>query len=169
MVFTGDGKGKTSAAMGSALRAVGQGFKVLMIQFIKGSWRYGELDASKQLGGAFEIRPMGRGFVKVGAAELDPEDIRLAQEAWSSAVAAMCSGKYDILILDEINNALDYGMISLDRVLEELAARPPELHVICTGRNAPVRLIEAADLVTEMRAVKHPYDSGIHAQRGIEY
>ena len=169
MVFTGDGKGKTSAAMGAALRAVGQGFKILMIQFIKGSWRYGELDAAPLFGDSFEIRPMGRGFVKVGTDKLDPEDIRLAEEAWAGVVEAIHSGKYDILILDEINNALDYGMIPLDKVLAELKGRPKELHIICTGRNAPAQLIEAADLVTEMRAVKHPYDSGIHAQRGIEY
>jgi cob(I)alamin adenosyltransferase len=169
IVFTGDGKGKTSAAMGTALRAVGQGFKVLMIQFIKGSWRYGELDAAKVFGGAFEIRPMGRGFVKVGTDKLDPEDVRLAEEAWAAGAEAIHSGNYDILILDEINNALDYGMIPLDKVLAELAGRPKELHVICTGRNAPAALIEAADLVSEMKAVKHPYDSGIHAQRGIEY
>ena len=169
MVFTGNGKGKTSAAMGTALRAVGQGFKVLMIQFIKGSWRYGELDASGMLGGAFEIRPMGRGFVRVGTGKLDPEDIRLAEEAWKTAVEAMHSGKYDILILDEINNAIDYGMIPLEAVLAELKARPDKLHVICTGRSAHPRLIEAADLVTEMKEIKHPYSSGIHAQQGIEY
>jgi cob(I)alamin adenosyltransferase len=167
MVFTGDGKGKTSAAMGTALRAVGQGFKVLMIQFIKGVWRYGELEAAARLGDAFEIRPMGRGFVKIG--KVDPVDIRLAEEAWNAAVEAMHSGKYDMLILDEINNALDYGMIPLDPVLEELAKRPDQMHVVCTGRNAPARLIEAADLVSEMREIKHPYNSGIMAQRGIEY
>jgi len=169
MVYTGDGKGKTSAAMGTALRAVGHGFKVLMIQFIKGSWKYGELDAAPMLGGAFEIRPMGRGFINASAGELDPEDTRLAKQAWISAVAAIHSSKYDILILDEINNALDYGMLPLAEVLAELAARPEDLHIICTGRNAPPALIEAADLVSEMRAVKHPYDRGIQAQRGIEY
>ncbi len=169
MVFTGDGKGKTSAAMGTALRAVGQGFKVLMIQFIKGAWRYGELVSTPMLGGAFQIRPMGRGFVKVGTDRLDPEDIRLAEEAWKAAVEAIHSGKYDMLILDEINNALDYGMIPLDPVLEELTKRPEKVHVICTGRNAPARLIEAADLASEVKAIKHPYDSGIMAQRGIEY
>jgi cob(I)alamin adenosyltransferase len=169
MVFTGDGKGKTSAAMGSALRAVGQGFKVLMLQFIKGAWRYGELNAAPMLGGAFEIRPMGRGFVKVGTDKLDSEDIRLAQETWKAAVEAIHSGKYDMLILDEINNALDYGMIPLDPVLDELTRRPENMHVICTGRNAPAKLIEAADLASEMKEIKHPYHSGIMAQHGIEY
>jgi cob(I)alamin adenosyltransferase len=169
IVFTGSGKGKTSAAMGTALRAVGQGFKVLMIQFIKGSWHYGELDAAAMLGGAFEIRVMGRGFVKVGTPTVDPEDIRLAQEAWSAAVDAMHSGQYDMLILDEINYAIHYGMIPLDQVLTGLGERPEQLHVICTGRNARPELIEAADLVSEIKEIKHPYHKGILAQRGVEY
>ncbi len=169
MVFTGSGKGKTSAAMGTALRAVGQGFKVLMIQFIKGSWHYGELDAAAMLGGAFEIRVMGRGFVKVGTSVVDPEDIRLAQEAWKAAVEAMNSGQYDMLILDEINYAIHYGMIPLDQVLAGLRERPEQLHVICTGRNARPELIEAADLVSEIKEIKHPYHKGILAQRGVEY
>jgi len=169
IVFTGNGKGKTSAAMGSALRAVGQGMKVLMIQFIKGSWHYGELDAVKAFGENFQIRPMGRGFVKVGTEKPDAEDIRLVQEAWKAAVEAMHSDRYDMIILDEINYAVHYGMITLDQVLNDLAARPEQLHVICTGRNAQDRLIEAADLVSEIREIKHPFEKGILAQRGIEY
>lgn len=169
MVFTGNGKGKTSAAMGVALRAVGQGFKVLMIQFIKGSWHYGELDSAPMLGGAFEIRPMGRGFVKVGTEKPDPEDVRMVEGAWAAAVDAMRSDTYDMLILDEINYAINYGMLSIDRVLADLTARPERLHVICTGRNANPRLIEAADLVSEIKEIKHPFHKGILAQRGIDY
>ncbi|HXG35269.1 MAG TPA: cob(I)yrinic acid a,c-diamide adenosyltransferase [Bryobacteraceae bacterium] len=169
IVFTGNGKGKTSAALGAALRAVGQGFKVLMIQFIKGSWHYGELDAAAMLGGAFEIRPMGRGFVKVGTEAPDPEDVRAAQQAWAAAVEAMQSDRYDMLILDEINYAVRYGLLPIEQVLRDLAARPARLHVICTGRNAHPDLIEAADLVSEIREIKHPYQKGILAQRGIEY
>jgi cob(I)alamin adenosyltransferase len=169
MVFTGNGKGKTTAAMGAALRAVGQGFKVLMIQFIKGSWHYGELDAARLLGGAFEIRVMGRGFVKTGDPAVDPEDVRLAEEAWKAALEAMHSGKYDMLILDEINNAIHYGMLPPGEVLAGLAERPERLHVICTGRDAHPKLIEAADLVSEIREIKHPYNQGIPAQRGVEY
>jgi cob(I)alamin adenosyltransferase len=169
LVFTGNGKGKTSAAMGTAFRAVGQGLKVLMIQFIKGSWHYGELDAARMLGDAFEIRVMGRGFVKVGIEKPDAEDVRLVQEAWKSAVEAMQSGRYDMLILDEINYAIHYGMLSIDAVLEGLAARPEQLHVICTGRNAHPRLTDAADLVSEIKQLKHPFEKGILAQRGIEY
>ncbi len=167
LVFTGNGKGKTTAAMGTALRAVGQGFKVLMIQFIKGSWHCGELDAVRMLGGGFEIRPMGRGFVKAGS--VDAEDIRMAERAWETALAEMASQKYDMLILDEINCAIDYGMLPINGVLEGLAARPEKLNVICTGRNAHSRLIEAADLVSEVKEIKHPYQQGIRARRGIEY
>jgi cob(I)alamin adenosyltransferase len=169
LVFTGNGKGKTSAALGAAFRAVGQGFKVLMIQFIKGSWHYGELDAAPMLGGAFEIRPMGRGFVKVGTEAPDPDDVRAAHEAWAAAVDAMQSDRYDMLILDEINYAVRYGLLPIEQVLRDLAARPARLHVICTGRNAHPDLIEAADLVSEIREIKHPYQKGILAQRGIEY
>jgi cob(I)alamin adenosyltransferase len=169
MVFTGNGKGKTSAAMGVGLRAVGQGLKVLMIQFIKGSWHYGELDSAPMLGGAFEIRPMGRGFVKVGAEKPDPEDVRLVEEAWAAAVEAMRSDAYGLLILDEINYATNYGMLAIDRVLAGLGDRPERLHVICTGRNAHPKLIEAADLVSEIKEIKHPFHKGILAQRGIDY
>lgn len=169
IVFTGNGKGKTTAAMGSALRAAGQGCKVLMIQFLKGSWHYGELDAAPLLGGAFEIRVMGRGFVKARAGKPDLADVRLVEEAWQAALEAMRSGKYDMLILDEINCAIHYGMISIERVLAGLAERPERLHVVCTGRDASLELIETADLVSEIKEIKHPYRKGIPAQRGIEY
>ncbi|MCS7316509.1 MAG: cob(I)yrinic acid a,c-diamide adenosyltransferase [Bryobacterales bacterium] len=169
MVFTGDGKGKTTAAMGSALRAIGHGMKVLMIQFIKGTWHYGELDAARLLGGALEIRPMGRGFLKPGQSTPDPQHIEAARQALAAARSAIESRGYDMVILDEINNAVDYGLLDIAEVLETLRLRPPEMHVICTGRNAHPRLIEEADLVSEVRAVKHPFDKGIRAQRGIEY
>jgi len=170
MVYTGSGKGKTTCALGTAFRAVGQGLRVLMVQFIKGSWHYGELDAAKLLGeDKFEIRPMGRGFVKVGGAETDPEDIRLAEECWETGREAIYSGKYDLVILDEINYAISYKMLDARKVLEELEGRPEQVHVICTGRNAHPLLVEQADLVTEMKEVKHPYTKGILAQRGIDY
>ncbi len=169
IVYTGNGKGKTSAAMGTAFRAVGQGFKVLMIQFIKGSWHYGELDSARMLGDAFEIRPMGRGFVKVGTERPDPEDVRLVEQAWDAAREAMQSGKYDLVILDEINYAVNYGMLPIERVLEDLGGRPERLHVICTGRNAHPKLVEAADLVSEIKEIKHPFHQGITAVRGIDY
>lgn len=170
VVYTGPGKGKTTCALGTAFRAVGQGLRVLMVQFIKGSWHYGELDAAKMLGDdRFELRPMGRGFVKVGGAETDPEDIRLAEEAWEFARQRIYSGSYDLVVLDEINYVIGYGMLDAEKVVAALAQRPERVHVICTGRNAHPRLVELADLVTEMKEVKHPYTRGILAQRGIDY
>ncbi len=123
IVYTGPGKGKTTCALGTSFRAVGQGLRVLMVQFIKGSWHYGELDAAKMLGDdKMEIRPMGRGFVKIGGAETDPEDLRLCEEAWSWAVEQMHSGKYDLLVLDEINYVISYKMLDAEKVVAELRA-----------------------------------------------
>jgi cob(I)alamin adenosyltransferase len=170
IVYTGPGKGKTTCALGTAFRAVGQGLRVLMVQFIKGSWHYGELDAAKMLGDdKLEIRPMGRGFVKIGGAETDPEDIRMAEDCWESGRAAIYSGNYDLVVLDEINYTISYKMLDAEKVVEALTGRPEQVHVICTGRNAHPKLVEAADLVTEMKEVKHPYTKGILAQRGIDY
>ena len=170
IVYTGPGKGKTTCALGTAFRAVGQGLRVLMVQFIKGSWHYGELDAAETLGkDKFEIRPMGRGFVKIGGAETDPEDIRMAEECWESGRAAIYSGTYDLVVLDEINYTISYKMLDAEKVVTALTGRPEQVHVICTGRNAHPKLVEAADLVTEMKEVKHPYTKGILAQRGIDY
>jgi cob(I)alamin adenosyltransferase len=169
LINTGAGKGKTTAAMGTALRAVGNGMRVLMLQFLKGSWHYGELDAVQVFGQNFVLKQMGRGFVKVGGAETDPEDIRLVQEAWAEARAAIQSGEWDMVILDEINYAIGYGMLDAAEVAETLRNRPEMVHVILTGRNAHPLLVEIADTVTEMREVKHAYQKGILAQRGIEY
>src|SRR6478672_10815699 len=169
IVNTGPGKGKTTAAMGTALRAVGNGMKVLMLQFLKGSWHYGELDAVKAFGGNFVMKQMGRGFVKVGGAETDPEDSRLVDEAWQEARRAILSGEWDMVVLDEINYAIGYGMLDPAKVVETLKQRPEMVHVILTGRNAHPSLIEIADTVTEMRQVKHAYEKGVEAQRGIEY
>ena len=169
IVNTGPGKGKTTAAMGTALRAVGQGMKVLMLQFLKGSWHYGELDAVQAFGDRFVMKQMGRGFVKVGGAETDPEDIRLVEQAWAEAEKAILSGEWDLVILDEINYAISYGMLDPAKVVEALKKRPEMVHVILTGRNAHPTIIDLADTVTEMRQVKHAYEKGVQAQRGIEY
>ena len=169
IVNTGPGKGKTTAAMGTALRAVGNGMKVLMLQFLKGSWHYGELDAVKAFGDNFIMKQLGRGFVKVGGAETDPEDIRMVEEAWQASREAILSGKWDLIVLDEINYAISYGMLDPEKVVETLKQKPEMVHVILTGRNAHPRIVEIADTVTEMRQVKHAYESGIQAQRGIEY
>ena len=170
IVHTGPGKGKTTAALGMAFRAVGQGLKVLMVQFIKGSWHYGELDAAKMLGEErFKILPMGCGFVKIGAEKPDPEDVRRVEDAWQFARGEILSGRYDLVILDEINYAISYKMLAPEPVVETLRKKPEMVHVILTGRNAHPALVEMADLVTEMREVKHPYQKGILAQRGVEY
>jgi cob(I)alamin adenosyltransferase len=169
IVNTGPGKGKTTAAMGTALRAVGNGMKVLMLQFLKGSWHYGELDAVKAFGDKFVMKQMGRGFVKVGGAETDPEDIRMVEQAWAEAREAIESGTWDLVILDEINYAISYSMLDPTQVVETLTHKPAAVHVILTGRNAHPTIIELADTVTEMKQVKHAYEKGVLAQRGIEY
>ena len=169
LINTGAGKGKTTAALGTAMRAAGNGMRVLVLQFLKGSWDYGELHAAELFGGDLCIRQMGRGFVKVGGAETDPEDQRLVDEAWAEAVRAMQSGEWDMLVLDEINYTIGYGMLDPVAVADALRSRPPLLHVILTGRNAHPLLVDLADTVTEMREVKHAYTRGILAQRGIEF
>ncbi len=169
IVNTGPGKGKTTAAMGTALRAVGNGMRVLMLQFLKGSWHYGELDAVKAFGDHFVMKQMGRGFVKVGGAETDPEDIRMVEAAWAEAEKEILSGQWDLVILDEINYAISYKMLDPQKVVETLKRKPEMVHVILTGRNAHPDIVEIADTVTEMREVKHAYTKGIEAQRGIEY
>jgi cob(I)alamin adenosyltransferase len=169
IVNTGPGKGKTTAAIGTGLRAVGAGMRVLMLQFLKGSWHYGELDAVQAFGDKFIMKQMGRGFVKVGGAETDPEDIRMVEAAWVEAEQAILSGQWDLVILDEINYAISYGMLDPAKVVDVLKRRPEMVHVILTGRNAHPSIVEIADTVTEMRQVKHAYEKGVMAQRGIEY
>jgi cob(I)alamin adenosyltransferase len=155
--------------MGTGLRAVGNGMRVLMLQFLKGSWHYGELDAVEAFGGNWVMKQMGRGFVKIGGAETDPEDISMVEAAWEEARQAILSGDWDMVILDEINYAIGYNMLDAERVVEALQQKPEMVHVILTGRNAHPSLIAIADTVTEMREVKHAYQKGILAQRGIEY
>lgn len=169
LVNTGPGKGKTTAALGTALRALGSGMRVLVLQFLKGSWDYGELHVAEGFDGRFAIRQLGRGFVKVGGAETDPEDLRLVAEGWAEAVRAIDSAEWDLIVLDEILYAIGYGMLEAEAVAAVLRDRPPLLHVILTGRNAHPLLVELADTVTEMREVKHAYQRGILAQRGIEF
>jgi cob(I)alamin adenosyltransferase len=169
IVNTGPGKGKTTAAMGTGLRAVGNGMKVLMLQFLKGSWHYGELDAVKAFGDNFVMKQMGRGFVKVGGAETAAEDIQMVEQAWQESRESIMSGEWDLVILDEINYAISYDMLDPAKVVETLKQKPEQVHVILTGRNAHPTIIELADTVTEMKQVKHAYEKGVLAQRGIEY
>ena len=166
IVYTGNGKGKTTAALGVALRASGYGMKVIMLQFFKGKWKYGELRSAPKLE-TFEIRPMGHGFTWESK---DIEvDKRMVREAWQAARTEILSGKYDLVILDEINYALSYGFIPVEDVVDFLKKKPEMLHVILTGRNAKPEVIEIADMVTEMREIKHPFRKGIVAQKGIEF
>ena len=166
-VYTGNGKGKTTAALGVALRAAGQGLRVYIAQFMKGGPEYGEVVALRQLANV-TLERFGRGTF-VSAAQPDPEDRRLAQEAVAAATAALAQHGYDVVILDEINIALHWGLVSLEQVLALLDAKPPRVELILTGRDAHPAVIERADLVTEMCLVKHPYDRGVGARRGIEY
>src|SRR5437899_9117976 len=169
IVNTGPGKGKTTAAMGTALRAVGQGMRVLRLPFLKGSWHYCERDAVQAFGDKFVMKQMGRGFVKVGAEKPDPEDVRMVEEAWNESKKAIQSGEWDLVILDEINYAVSYGMLDPAKVVESLKNKPEMVHVILTGRNADPTIVGFAETVTEMRQVKHAYEKGVMAQRGIEY
>src|SRR5512135_1246377 len=130
IVNTGPGKGKTTAALGTALRAVGNGMRVLVLQFLKGSWHYGELDAAEAFGDRFVMKQMGRGFVKVGGAEPDLEDVRMVEAAWAEAEQAIASGEWDLVVLDEINYAISYGMLDAAKVAAALQRRPEMVHVI---------------------------------------
>ena len=168
IVHTGDGKGKTTAALGLAFRALGHGFKVAMVQFIKGSTHYGELQSAKFFPG-FELAPMGRGFLSTKAQEPQAEDVELARKALELCREKIESEDYQLIILDEIGYALKYKLLSLDEVLALLKAKPPDLHLVVTGRNMPCEIVELADLVTEMRPIKHPFEQGVKAQKGIEF
>lgn len=169
-IFTGNGKGKTTAALGAALRAVGEGKKVLMVQFIKGPWKSGEDEAHKKLAPDFLLVKKGRGFVGILDDTLPREEHeKAAREALAYAKKEAVSGSWDILILDEVNNAVSLGLISSASVLEILNLKSETLHFIFTGRDAPQEFIDRADLVTEMRDVKHPYKKGIKGKRGLEY
>ena len=166
-INTGDGKGKTTAALGVLFRATGQNMRVVMLQFLKsktGNW--GEARAAQRLG--VEIIPLGDGFTWMSK-DLN-KDRALAEACWQLCREKIESDQYDIVIMDEMTYALNYGWLSLDEVLDTLRKRNPLMHIIITGRDAPEALIEFADLVTEMREIKHPYKSqGILAQKGIEF
>ena len=170
IVHTGNGKGKTTAALGLAIRAWGDGLRVLILQFIKGGWKYGEIETIKKLGeidGRIELKRLGKGFQR--NTDDKAEHIAAAQEALKEAGEAFESGNYDLIILDEINYAVKFELITVEDVKALLAKRPAELHVVLTGRDAKEEIIDMADLVTEMKLIKHPYQKGIKAQKGIEF
>ena len=160
-------KGKTTAALGLALRAVGHGMKVLMIQFMKGSSEIGEIKAAQKLAPYLTILPRGRGTF-VSKENPDPEDIQVAREGFLVAQKAIQNREYDVVILDEINVAVEYGLISFSDLLHLLNSKPEEVEIVLTGRNARPELLERADLVTEMVKRKHYFDEGVPARKGME-
>lgn len=167
-VYTGDGKGKTTAALGLALRAAGRGMRVLIVQFMKPPESTGEHFALKKLGGRIEVRAVGQPKW-LGADRFDPEDAELAGKGLAEAREAMLSGDVDLLVLDEVNVAVHFHLLRVEDVLALLRDRPENVEVVLTGRRAAPELIEAADLVTEMRPIKHPFDQGMEAREGIEF
>lgn len=171
IVHTGDGKGKTTAALGLAMRAWGDGLRVLILQFIKGGWIYGELctiTALKEINGKIDVRQCGLGFTKKGDRD-EAEHRAAAKKALEQAEQEIESGKWNLIILDEINYAVKFGLIREEELLSLVEKRPEALHLVCTGRDALPSLIDRADLVTEMHLVKHPYQKGVKAQKGIEF
>ena len=170
IVYTGKGKGKTTAALGIALRATGYKKKICMIQFIKGSWHYGEMESSKRLEPEFEMVAIGKGFVGIIDDKSPKEDHqKIAKEAIRISNEKIQSGKYDIVILDEVNYAVNLNLISLDDVLNLIKSKPENVDLVLTGNYAKEEVIEIADLVTEMKEIKHPFQKGIKAKEGIDF
>jgi cob(I)alamin adenosyltransferase len=168
IIYIGDGKGKTSAAAGLACRAAGTGFKVLYLQFVKGDWPSGEREALAKLG--VEVKLMGLGFVGILGDRKPIEDhIKAAKAATTQAVESLKSGKYDLVVLDEALSAIETKLLTEEDILGIIDAKPPEVHLCMTGHKRFKKIIERADLVTEMKMIKHPYYKGITAQRGIDY
>jgi cob(I)alamin adenosyltransferase len=167
IVHTGKGKGKSTAAFGIVLRCLGHGMRVGIVQFVKGVWTTGERVALERFGDLVSCRAMGEGFT--WDTQDRARDIAAARRAWETAKAMIADPSYRLVLLDELNIVLRYDYLPLEEVVAELKARPRDLHVIVTGRNARPALIDAADLVTEMSLVKHPFRSGVKAQIGIEF
>uniref|UniRef100_C6E4E6 corrinoid adenosyltransferase n=1 Tax=Geobacter sp. (strain M21) TaxID=443144 RepID=C6E4E6_GEOSM len=166
-VYTGNGKGKTTAALGLALRAVGRGLKVCMVQFIKGGGEYGEHLAAERLAPLLTIHQTGRDCW-IYKDRLDPQDVAIAHGTLNLARETLTGGEYDLVILDEINGAAWFGLITVEDILDLIKQRPEQVELVLTGRSADPRVVEAADLVTEMVEVKHYYQAGVPARTGIE-
>lgn len=170
IVYTGGGKGKTTAAVGMAVRAAGYGKKSIIIQFIKGTWKTGEGKSLKKLRSQIEIVPAGKGFVGIiDDNKAFKEHLEAAQEALKISKKAIKSGKYQLVILDEVNYAVKGNLIRVKDVLDLIKNKPAKLHLVLTGNHASPKVIQKADLVTEMKAIKHPFGKGIKAQRGIDF
>jgi cob(I)alamin adenosyltransferase len=168
LVFTGEGKGKTTAALGLVLRTLGHGEQVAVVQFIKGGWQPGEARALEVFGEALHWHALGEGFT--WETQDRDRDRQLVQQAWRQSLEYLVDGRRKLVVLDEVNVALKLGYLELDQVLEGLESRPALTHVALTGRGAPSALVERADLVTEMRLLRHPFrEQGVKAQAGIEY
>lgn len=167
IVHTGKGKGKTTAALGMVVRAIGHGMKVGVVQFVKGAMATGEKAVFDAFPDRVEFRPMGEGFT--WNTQDRARDIAVARQAWEEVKRMIADPAYQMVLADELNIVLRYDYLPLEEVLAVLAAKPEMKHVIVTGRNAPEPLMEAADLVTEMALVKHPFRSGVKAQPGIEF
>jgi cob(I)alamin adenosyltransferase len=167
IVHTGKGKGKSTAAFGMVFRAIGHGFRVGVVQFVKGIWKTGERVVLDKFPDLVTVKAMGEGFT--WETQDRARDIAAARKAWEEAKAMIADPSYRMVLLDELNIVLRYDYLPLDEVVQVLASRPPEKHVIVTGRNAKDEIIEIADLVTEMEFVKHPFRSGVKAQAGIEF
>ena len=169
IVYTGGGKGKTSAALGLVLRAVGYNHKVCMVQFVKGSWHYGELDSAKRLAPEFEMITAGKGFVGILDDKSPREEhVKAANDTLMISREKILSGKYNVVILDEINYAVQLELLKLDDVIDLIKSKPAELDLVLTGNHATKEIIELADLVTEMKEIKHPFKSGLKAKKGID-
>jgi len=168
LVFTGDGKGKTTAALGLVLRTLGHGDRVAVVQFIKGGWQPGEAKALELFGDALHWHALGEGFT--WETQDRERDRQLVQQAWERSLSYLADQERKLVVLDEVNVALKLGYLGLDQLLEGLALRPELTHVALTGRGAPPALVERADLVTEMKLLRHPFrEQGVKAQRGIEF
>lgn len=167
LVNTGDGKGKSTAAFGTALRALGRGYKVAIVQFIKGKWKTGEEQAARYFKNRLQFFPMGEGFT--WNTQNFEQDVKAARKAWDKCREVLHDKEHQVVIFDEINYVLKYNFLDVQDIVKELKKKPPLKHVILTGGGAPDPLIEIADLVTEMKCIKHPYHQGIKAQPGIEY
>jgi len=170
IVYTGGGKGKTSAALGLVLRAVGYNHKVCMIQFVKGSWHYGELDSAKRLAPEFELITAGKGFVGILDDKSPREEhVKAANDTLAISKEKIMSGKFNVVILDEINYAVQLELLKLDDVIDLIKSKPSELDLVLTGNHAAKEVIDIADLVTEMKEIKHPFKSGKKAKKGIDF
>ena len=167
IVYTGDGKGKTTAALGLAFRALGCRYRVAVVQFIKGKWKTGEAAMAKELSGRIDFFSLGDGFTWI--TKNFEQDVASARTAWAKCLEVLADERYQIVIFDELSYVLKYNFLPIEEILEHLKRKPPRTHVVITGRDAPPELIEAADLVTDMREIKHPYQAGIKAQPGIDY